>query len=95
MGQALLSRQDLAKRWGFSSTKVIENYELNGIIKRVPGLPTPRYALSQIEEIEEAGLELNPLSPLERRRLEKKVEDLEKELNFYKDKFASLKMIIS
>lgn len=95
MGQALLSRQDLAKRWGFSSTKVIENYELNGIIKRVPNIPTPRYSLYEIEKIELAGQNLNPLSPLERRRLEKKVEDLEKELNFYKEKFASLKMIIS
>lgn len=95
MEQTLLSRQDIAKRWGFSSTKVIENYELNGIIKRVPNLPTPRYSLYEIEKLEILGQDIKPLSPLERRRLEKKVEDLEKELNFYKEKFASMKMLMA
>lgn len=94
MAQTLLSRQDIAKRWGFSSTKVIENYELNGIIKRVPNLPTPRYSLYEIEKLEILGQDIKPLSPLERRRLEKKVEDLEKELSFYKEKFTNIKMLI-
>lgn len=93
--QTLISRQDLSKRWGFNSTKVIENYELNGIIKRVPNIPTPRYSLYEIEKIEMLGLDLNPLSPLERRRFEKRVEDLEKELNFYKEKFDNAKMLFA
>lgn len=46
---ALLSRQTLAKRWDFTSTQVIENYEAQGIITRVPNLPTPRYSLDEIE----------------------------------------------
>lgn len=94
MKQTLLSRQDLAKRWGFSSTKVIENYELNGIIKRIPGLPTPRYALFQIEEIEAAGLELNPMSPAHRRRLERRIEELEREVDMYKTKIENAKIAL-
>lgn len=95
MEQTLLSRQDLAKRWGFSSTKVIENYELSGIIKRVPNLPTPRYSVYEIEKLEMVGQNLNPLSPLERKRLEKRIEDLEKELGTYKEKFTNLKMLLA
>lgn len=94
MEQILLSRQDLAKRWGFNSTKVIENYELSGIIKRIPSLLTPRYSLHQIEEIENAGLDLNPLSPVERRRLERRIEDLEKELSICKEKIQNAKMCL-
>jgi len=95
MEQTLLSRQDIAKRWGFSSTKVIENYELSGIIKRVPNLPTPRYSLYEIEKLEMVDQKLNPLSPLERRRLENKVDALEKELTSYKEKFTTIKMLMA
>jgi hypothetical protein len=94
MNQTLFSKQDLAKRWGFSSTKVIENYEQNGIIKRVPKLPTPRYSIYEIEKVEAIGMDINPLSPLERRRLEKKVDSLEKELNLYKEKLGNIKILV-
>lgn len=94
MGQILLSRRDLAKRWGFTSTKVIENYELNGIITRVPSIPTPRYSLFQIEEIEAAGLELSPLSPANCRRLERRIEELEREVEMYKTKIENAKMAL-
>jgi hypothetical protein len=95
MEQILLSRQDLAFRWGFSSTKVIENYESSGIIKRVHGIPTPRYSLYQIEKLESIGEDINPLSPIERRRLEKRIEQLENELNAYKEKFNTVKMLFA
>ena len=42
-------------------------------------------AIRQIEEIESVGITVEPLSPLERKRLEKKIEQLEKEKeNLYK-----------
>lgn len=94
MEQVLLSRQDLAKRWGFSSTKVIENYELSGIIKRVPYLPTPRYSIHEIMKIENLGEEISPLSPIERRRLERRIENLEKEVSLYREKLSNIKMIV-
>ena len=77
--QTLLSRQDLAQRWDLT-TQAILNYEQQGIITRNPNIPTPRYSLEEIERIETNGMGINPLSPLERRRLEKHIHDLEKEL---------------
>lgn len=72
--QTLLSRADLAKRWGLG-VKTIEKYEMDGIISRVKGIPTPRYSLESIIKIE--GIEeQNPLSPMERRKLDKEIESL-------------------
>lgn len=45
-------------------------------------MPLPnsiRYSLEEIEKIESLGQDINPLSPLERRRLERKIEKLERE----------------
>lgn len=94
MKQTLLTRQDLASRWGFESTNSIAKYETEGIIKRVPGIPIPRYSLSQIEEIEEAGLELNPMSPAHRRKLERRIEELEREVEMYKAKIENAKIAL-
>lgn len=88
--KTLISRQNLAKRWDYASTKVIENYEAEGIITRVPGLPSPRYSLEEIIQIETIG-EVNPLSPLERIRFERRIEELEKELNFYRQRMDTIK----
>ena len=46
--KTLLSRQSLAKRWDFTSTQVIEKYESEGIITRVPKIPSPRYSMDEI-----------------------------------------------
>lgn len=79
MDKTLLSRQDLAERWGLT-VKTIEKYETDGIISRVKGIPTPRYSLESVSKIE--GLEeLNPMSPTERKKLERKINSLENELN--------------
>ena len=93
MEKTLISRQSLAKRWDYSSTKVIETYEQQGIITRVPGLPSPRYSLEEILKIESLG-KVNPLSPYERRRLEKRIDELEKENNMYKEKLFNMKKIL-
>ena len=90
MSKLLLSRQSLAERWDFTSSKVIEKYEAQGIITRVPGLPTPRYSIDEIEKIEMSG-EMNPLSPIERKRLEKRIEYLESENSSYKDRLQRIK----
>jgi len=93
MKQILLSRQDLAARWNLNARTIIE-YELNGVIKRVPKLQVPRYAISQIEEIENAGLDINPLSPIERKRLERRILELEEKVNHYEEKINSAKMAL-
>ncbi|WP_300382103.1 transcription factor [Clostridium sp.] len=88
--KTLISRQNLAKRWDYTSTKVIENYEAEGIITRVPGLPSPRYSLEEIIKIETTG-EINPLSPLERMRFERKIEALEEEVDFYRQRMDTIR----
>ena len=80
----LLSPTSLAKRWDYTPA-TISNFEKDGIITRIPNLPSPRYSIEEIERIECIGLNINPMSPLERKRLEKKIEQLEKEKeNLYK-----------
>ena len=91
--QTLLSRQDLAQRWDLTPQAIL-NYEQQGIITRNPNIPTPRYSLLEIERIETSGMEINPLSPLERRKLEKRIEDLEKELNEAKSKLYKIYSIL-
>lgn len=94
MEKILISRKTLAERWDYESTRAIIDMEQEGIITRIPEVSSPRYSMEEILRIENLGKEANPLSPLERRRLEKRIEELEKELNLYKEKFTSLKMII-
>lgn len=90
MERTLLSRQSLADRWDFTSTKVIEKYEQQGVITRIPNLPSPRYSLDEIIRIETIG-ELNPLSPIERKKLEMEIRKLEQELESYKSKISIIK----
>ena len=90
----LLSRQSLAKRWDFASTKAIESYEAQGIITRVPNLPTPRYSLEEIERIEMVD-KINPLSPIERKRLERRIEQLEVENAHLKNKLDGIRQVIA
>lgn len=92
--QTLLSRQELADRWSLTTRTIIE-YEQTGIIKRVPKLQVPRYPLRQIEEIENAGLDLNPLSPVERRRLERDIKRLEQEKEELIKKINMVKVAIN
>ena len=72
----LLTKQDLAKRWQVSTT-TIDRWTNDGIISPVKGLPSIRFNLEHVLQLE--GTEIGRLSPLERKRLEKKIEQLEKE----------------
>ncbi|ACD24777.1 hypothetical protein CLL_A1881 [Clostridium botulinum B str. Eklund 17B (NRP)] len=67
----LISRRSLAERWDFTSTKVIEKYEQERILTRNPNIKVPRYYMEEVLKVE-ALEEVNPLSSLERRQLEKK-----------------------
>ena len=93
MDKTLLTRKELCERWGLSYNTIC-NYESSGVLTRNPNFESPMYYIEEIIKIESLQ-EPKPLSPLERRRLEKKVEDLEKELNFYKEKFANIKMLMT
>ena len=79
MEQTLISRQNLAKRWNYESTKPIEAFEKAGLLRRVPLPNSIRYSIEEIEQIENLGQDINPLSPLERRRLERRIGLLKKD----------------
>ena len=93
MEKTLLTRKELCERWGLSYNTIC-NYETSGTLIRNPNFENPMYYIEEIIKIESLQ-EPKPLSPLERRRLEKKVEDLEKELNLYKEKFINIKMLMA
>lgn len=90
MEQTLLSREEIASRWNISMQTVI-NYENNGIITRIPSIPTPRYRLKEILDIE--GTSFSEMSPLERRKLineNNKLKEENKLLKAQLQKFAVL-----
>ena len=92
MEQVLISRETLAKRWDVTTRTVI-NYEQEGLITRNPNVPIPRYNLEEIMRLE--GTDLSPLSPLERRRLEKQIEELTKERDYWKSKVDIIKSALA
>lgn len=79
MEKTLFSRKDLMERWGVSYQSVI-NYENNCTLTRNPNFDNPMYYLEEVLKIESLDGELNPLSPLERRRLEKEIEEKDKKI---------------
>ncbi|EMU52306.1 MULTISPECIES: hypothetical protein [Clostridium] len=90
MEPVLVSRQTLAERWDFTSTKVIEKYEQEGILTRNPNIKVPRYYMEEVIQIE-ALREINPLSPLERVKKDRRIEELEKEVSYWKSKVETVK----
>ena len=86
--RTLLTRGDLAERWGVD-VRTIANWENEKIIQRVDGIPLPRYALDHIEAIEGVK-DLNRFSPLERKRLERELEDVRKENEILKSILSNI-----
>ncbi|WP_050607238.1 hypothetical protein [Clostridium niameyense] len=72
----LLTQKDLAQRWRMS-VKSIEEYRKAGIIPIVQGIPAIRFNLQTIMELE--GTKLERFSPLERKRMERELEELKQE----------------
>ncbi|MCF0163209.1 MAG: histidine kinase [Fusobacterium necrophorum] len=72
--KTVLTKTELADRWGVDS-RTIDKWEREKIIKRVDGIPTPRYSIKTIEEIE-LGTELNEFSRFDKKRLENEIKKL-------------------
>ena len=94
MEKALISRKSLAERWDYDSTRAIVDMEQEGIITRIPEISSPRYSMEEILRIENLGKEINPLSPIERKKLENRIEYLEKELSICKEKIQNAKICL-
>ncbi|MHB8034670.1 histidine kinase [Clostridium botulinum] len=76
MDNKLLTQKDLAERWQVS-IKAIESYRQQGLITPVEGLPSIRFNPQHIAELE--GTKLERFSPLERRRMERELEQIKQE----------------
>ncbi|MFV3013499.1 histidine kinase [Clostridium botulinum] len=76
MDNKLLTQKDLAERWQVS-VKAIESYRQQGVITPVEGLPSIRFNPQHIAELE--GTKLERFSPLERRRMERELEQIKQE----------------
>jgi hypothetical protein len=79
--EKLLTKQDLADRWQVT-VRTIENWMSDGIIASVKNIPSIRFNPAYIAELE--GLKLEKFSPLERRKLERELEEVTKERDFLK-----------
>ena len=93
MTQTLIDRPNLAKRWGFENHNSLIAYENEGIITRNTNFKAPRYYMEEVLKIEALG-EVNPLSPLERKRLEKRISDLEKENQLMRERLNNCRMAL-
>ncbi|KEI92265.1 histidine kinase [Clostridium botulinum] len=76
MDNKLLTQKDLAERWQVS-IKAIESYRQQGIITPVEGIPSIRFNPQDIAKLE--GTKLERFSPLERRRMERELEQIKQE----------------
>lgn len=70
----LLTKKDLAERWQVTE-RTIDNYISDKIVQPVKDLPLIRFTEQHIAELE--GVKIDKMSPLERRRLEGRIEKLE------------------
>ncbi len=91
--KVLINRKSLGERWDFDSPNTIITYEQNGVLTRNTNFKVPRYYMEEVIKIESLG-EVNPLSPLERRKLEKRIKDLEDENSNLKDRIANIKVLL-
>ncbi len=81
---AVLTVSELMERWKLSESS-IRNMVASGNLKTIPGLPGVKFSVKYIEDREAAGLEYDPLSPFERRRLEKENQSLRDRIGALED----------
>lgn len=93
MERTLLDRKELAERWGYTD-KTLITMENNGLLKRVPNITGVKYSIREVERVENAGLNISPLSQSERLRLEREIAKKDKELNKLRAMITSIKVVI-
>lgn len=84
----LLTKKDLAERWDVTTT-TIDRWVNDGIISPIKGIPSIRFNLEHVLRLE--GTEISKLSPLERKRLLKEIEQLKEEKEELKKENEELK----
>ena len=90
MEQTLLSRKELAERWGIS-TSTLDRRVREGMISPVKGMKTPQFSLESILKVEG----VDKLSPLERRRLEREIQSLQSEIKQLEEEKEQMKRLLT
>lgn len=83
----LLTKKDLAERWQLDE-RTIDKYRADGIITSCQGIPAIRFTEQHIAELE--GVKLEKFSPIERRRLEREIEELKQENTLLKQTWIKI-----
>lgn len=78
---AFYTKEELSKRWK-CSIKTVEDRARKGIIK--PSRKLPGWLVSREQVLKAEETEFNPLSPFEKRRMEKEINDQKKEIEYLK-----------
>lgn len=86
--KTLYSRKELSERWGVSVTTLDRRIK-EGKISPTNTTGHPRFHIDDILKSE--GTDNSKMSPFERRRLERKIEELEEENQELKDKNEGIK----
>jgi DNA-directed RNA polymerase specialized sigma54-like protein len=88
MEEKLLSKKDLAKKWGVT-TATIDRWIQDKVITPAKGIPSIRFTPQHIAELE--GVKIDRFSPLERKRLEKEKEELQCKIDSLQSENTELK----
>ena len=88
----LLTKKELADRWKVTETS-IDNWRREGTLTACKGMPVVRFSPQHIAELE--GIKLDKFSPLERKKLEKSLEDKNRIIEIRDKEIADLKSRIT
>ncbi|MEG1256663.1 histidine kinase [Clostridium sp.] len=86
----LLTVKDLAQRWQ-KDEKSIRKYVTEGAVKICKGVPGVMFHPKHISELE--GVELDRFSPLERRRMEREIYELQQLVKLQNEQLRKVAML--
>lgn len=90
-GEYVLTTSELAKRWKCDESS-IQRYERDGRIRRAEDIPGVKFSVALIEQMENKWDD--PLSPLERRRLEKLLKQKDETIKELQDKLLKIRNMV-
>lgn len=86
----LLTVKDLASRWQ-KDEKSIRKYVTEGVVKTCKGVPGVMFHPKHIAELE--GVGLDKFSPIERRKMQQRIEDLETIVKLQSEQLVKIAML--
>lgn len=89
--EAVLTTKELAQRWKCDPSSIYLMRD-KGELKTIPKIPGVKFSLAYIEEIESEGLD--PLSPRQKRYLEKQLEEKEAYIKKLEEKLQAIRQLI-